>query len=399
MAIFVLKIKTFSRASGKRGSRATSGAAYRAGERIRDERTGATYDYSRRRDVLHKEIVLPSKLAGGGAELDWARDRTRLWNAAEHAEARRNARVAREFTVALPHELASGARTALARRFAVEIADRYGSAVDLVVHAPRTDPRNFHAHLLATTREVSAEGLGPKTALELSGTERHRRGLARWTDEIASVRERWAALTNEALRDARVDARVSHRSAQMREGHRSRSPWLPAAAYYIEKRGERSFLADRIREAHRAREAHIATSALTRLRHGAQSVLAALRGRLARGVTARPEQEQTAKAQTSIASPEQTRSAQLSLERYRGSFEAKDAMARASVRSPPEREHTHTAGVIHSSGDPAWRALHARLEHREAYEHDRHTDSEQVRSRDAGVDREQDLSSDYDYGL
>ena len=67
MAIFVLKMKTFSRSGGKSGKRATSAAAYRSGERIHDQRTGATYDHRRRQDVLHKEIVLPKELERSGA--------------------------------------------------------------------------------------------------------------------------------------------------------------------------------------------------------------------------------------------------------------------------------------------------------------------------------------------
>ena len=62
-----------------------SAAAYRAGERIRDERTGRTYDHSGRQDVLHKEIMLPKQFAAD--EMSWAKDRSNLWNSAENAEA------------------------------------------------------------------------------------------------------------------------------------------------------------------------------------------------------------------------------------------------------------------------------------------------------------------------
>ena len=58
MAIFRLQINPVTRSTGRS---ATSAAAYRAGEQIRDERTGTLYDHSRRQDVLHKEIILPSK--------------------------------------------------------------------------------------------------------------------------------------------------------------------------------------------------------------------------------------------------------------------------------------------------------------------------------------------------
>src|SRR5271170_1510587 len=100
MAVYFLNLKTFGRSGG---SSAASAAAYRAGERIRDDRTGKTYDHSDRQDVIHKEIVLPSQFAD--EEMPWARQRSSLWNAAENAETRKNARVAREYLVALPFEL------------------------------------------------------------------------------------------------------------------------------------------------------------------------------------------------------------------------------------------------------------------------------------------------------
>jgi len=78
MAKYFLHVKVFSR--GK-GSRVTRAAAYRAGERIRDERTSEVYNYCSREDVLHKEIVLASELAGR-TDTSWARERAALWNAA-----------------------------------------------------------------------------------------------------------------------------------------------------------------------------------------------------------------------------------------------------------------------------------------------------------------------------
>jgi hypothetical protein len=81
MASYFLRVKHVSRGKGARVTRA---AAYRAGERIRDERTSEVYNYSNREDVAYKEIVLPSELAGR-ADMDWTQDRSTLWNAAEHA--------------------------------------------------------------------------------------------------------------------------------------------------------------------------------------------------------------------------------------------------------------------------------------------------------------------------
>jgi len=169
MAIYFLLIKPFSR--GK-GARATRAAAYRAGETIRDERTSAVYNFSSRQDVVHKEIVLPSHLADS-ADVNWARDRSTLWNAAEHAGRKRNSRVAREVLVILPSELTPTQRTNLVRAFSRELADNYRNAVDVTIHPPRpgADERHHHAHLLMTTREVTPEGLGPRT---LAGAARAR---------------------------------------------------------------------------------------------------------------------------------------------------------------------------------------------------------------------------------
>jgi hypothetical protein len=254
MAIFHLDIKPVTRSTGRR---ATSSAAYRAGESIRDERTGTVYDHRERRDVLHKEIILPQKLDRPGAGMEWARDRATLWNAAEKIEKQSNSRVAREYLAALPAELSPERRIRLARTFSREIADRYNVAVDLAIHEPRPggDPRNFHAHLLATTRELTPDGLGAKTGIDMAGGVRSELGLPPSRQEFVTLRARWAELTNEALREANIEARVDHRSLRAQGSDREPKPRIPIAAIAMERRGERSEAAERIRERYRARVA------------------------------------------------------------------------------------------------------------------------------------------------
>jgi ATP-dependent exoDNAse (exonuclease V) alpha subunit len=243
-------MQSISRASGLT---APGAAAYRAGERIRDERTGQLYDYSRRGDVLHAEITLPSALEATAP--DWVRQRASLWNGAEAVERQRNARVAREYEVALPAELSVTQRLALARAFSRELADRYRVIVDLAVHAPRAagDPRNFHAHLLTTTRELTATGLGAKAQSEWSGTKRFQQGLTTSRLELTAVRERWAVLTNEALKAAGLNLRIDHRSLAAQGIDREPKPRIPYVAIQIERRGMRSEVAERIREQYQAR--------------------------------------------------------------------------------------------------------------------------------------------------
>jgi ATP-dependent exoDNAse (exonuclease V) alpha subunit len=252
MALYFLNMKTFGRSDG--GS-APSAAAYRSGERIRDERTGRTYDHTDRQDVMHKEILLPPRFAG--QDMSWATDRSTLWNAAEAAESRKNARVAREYLIAVPEELGHPQRVNVVRGFAQELAERYGFAVDVAVHAPRnlqgSDPRNFHAHLLATTREVSPAGLGRKTTLDLSDENRRMLGLGPAVRELLHVRRRWAEVANTALESAHVDARIDHRSLAAQGITREPKLWIPRVPYEIERRGGRSAVAEQIRKDHRAR--------------------------------------------------------------------------------------------------------------------------------------------------
>ena len=250
MAIFRLQITSISR--GDQHS-SVGAAAYRAGERIRDDRTNEVHNHSRRKDVTHSEILLPGDLAG--QNMDWALNRASLWNSVENAESRKNARVATEIQVTLPFELAPERRLAMARTFSQEVADHYKVAVDLAVHDPRPsgDPRNFHAHLLLTTREVSAAGLGPKAGLNLQTSERIRLGLPNISQEFTAIRERWATLTNEALKEANIEARVDHRSLAEQGIDREPKPHIPFAAYKIERAGKYSEVAESIRADYNAR--------------------------------------------------------------------------------------------------------------------------------------------------
>jgi ATP-dependent exoDNAse (exonuclease V) alpha subunit len=252
MAIYFLNLKTLGRTTG---SGAVSAAAYRAGERIKDERTGRTYDHSGRQDVLHKEIMLPNQFAG--EKMSWAKDRGNLWNTAERAEVRSDARTAREYLVALPAELSSQARINLVMGFSREMVERYRFALDIAIHAPRdypgSDPRNFHAHLLATTREAAPTGLGAKTTLEWSDTNRRKIGLGRAVGELLYVRERWAMAANAALEREHVNARIDHRTLKAQGIDREPKPHIPHAAFEMERHGYHSVVAERIRADHQAR--------------------------------------------------------------------------------------------------------------------------------------------------
>jgi hypothetical protein len=192
MAIYRLSLAAIRRSAGRS---AVAAAAYRAGVRLTDARTATMHDFSRKTGIV------------GTALVGWVGTREALWQVAERAERRRDAVVAREVQVALPHELPAAARWTLAMALAEWLHGRYGAAVDVAVHAPsgRGDERNHHAHLLLTTRAVRSDGVfGAKTtALD---------GLRSGRVEVEQIRARWAALVNGALAASGVAARVDHRS-------------------------------------------------------------------------------------------------------------------------------------------------------------------------------------------
>jgi ATP-dependent exoDNAse (exonuclease V) alpha subunit len=229
VAIYSLRVSCFSRSKGQS---ATAAAAYRSGQRIRDERTGELHDYSRKGGVVHREIVIPE-----GAPM-WARDRERLWNAAEAAEQRKNSCVAREFMLALPSELKSDDRQRLAMDFARALATKHRCAVDVSLHRPGRggDTRNHHAHLLCTTRRLHAVGFQEKTR-ELDDAK---------TGEVVFWRREWATLANTRFKERGLDIRIDHRTLQAQGIDRvptvHKGPLLTA----LERRGIRSRVSERL---------------------------------------------------------------------------------------------------------------------------------------------------------
>ncbi len=206
MAIYHLSTKPVSRSSGRS---AVASAAYRCAVLLVNHRDGLVHDFTRKEGVAHIEIVLPD-----GLSADWALDRSTLWNAAEFAEKRKDARVAREFEIALPHELSTEGRLKAAQAFAQDLANRYGAAVDFAIHSPSEhgDIRNYHAHVLMTTREVGKAGLGDKTVLEHKNARLLANGMATTDMQLRDIRQSWEGIANRQLQREGLDVRIDHRS-------------------------------------------------------------------------------------------------------------------------------------------------------------------------------------------
>ncbi|AJY81224.1 MobA/MobL family protein [Xanthomonas citri] len=182
-----------------KGHSSIAAAAYRAGLLLEDVLTGLRHDYRRRDGVVETRCIAPEDAP------DWALVPAELWPAAEAAERRKDATVAREFEFALPHELDDLQRSDLAVEVTRALVGRYGFAAQASIHSPGSkDGLNWHVHVLATTRRIGPGGLTDKTR-ELDGGPSGRA-------EVEWVRELVASTINAHLEKAALEIRVDHRS-------------------------------------------------------------------------------------------------------------------------------------------------------------------------------------------
>ena len=190
MAIFHLDAGIISRGDGHS---AVAAAAYRAGERIVETRTGEVHDYSRRSGVDHCEIMAPRGAAG------WCKGRARLWNRAEDAERRADSQIARQIELALPREVNFKQRRRLVRRYVRKQFTSRGMVADVAYHDQ--DGENPHVHILLTMRRLAGTGFSAKKERAWN----RRECVGEW-------RSGWAHDVNAFLRRAGCRSRVDHRT-------------------------------------------------------------------------------------------------------------------------------------------------------------------------------------------
>jgi len=195
MAIYHFSVQVIGRGAGRS---AVAAAAYRAGERLHDERLDRDHDFRAKSGVEHSEIMLPE---GAPERLS---DRATLWNEVEATEKRTDAQLAREVEFSIPREMDKAQGIELARDFVqAEFVER-GMIADLNVHwdIGADGQAKPHAHVMLTMREVGPDGFGAK--------ERN------WnrTELVEQWRERWADHVNARLAELDIDARIDHRSLE-----------------------------------------------------------------------------------------------------------------------------------------------------------------------------------------
>ena len=219
-------------------------SAYNSGSKLVDEQSGVVHDYTSKakdkilnlvdsdgtkytqvieKNVMHTALITPT-LAG-----DLAVTREGFWNDIERIETRKNAQLGTEIDVMFPDGITADQRIVLAKRYAQTLSDRYNVLVDVAIHRPHSHEkhvgevevveltsRNFHAHILLSSREIVADVEGyalsaRKNWLQWSTEERLSKGLNGRGDELKYQRTLWADMANELLPKNKTISEKSYR--------------------------------------------------------------------------------------------------------------------------------------------------------------------------------------------
>lgn len=200
MAIYHFSVKAISRSDGRS---AVACAAYRSAEKLVCDYYGKEQDYTKKTGVEFTNIYAPKNTQ---KEL---LDRNQLWNAVEKVENRKNSLLAREFEIAFPSELNAEQRKTLLDELCQELVKKHGVIVDAAIHAPHTeggsDERNYHAHVMFTTRAINKNG-------EFEAKKFRDFSRDNGTETVKAWRETFADLVNMQLEKIGSNERVSHLS-------------------------------------------------------------------------------------------------------------------------------------------------------------------------------------------
>lgn len=240
------------------GRSAVKAAAYIAAEKIYDYRRGQWRDFSRKRGVVHKEILLPDH-----APRDFA-DHAILWNSVEHVEKQGNAQVARSLIVGLPVELDREAQIALIRDHVQREYVDWGMCADICIHDPKGKDPNPHAHVLFTMRPLNQDGTwgdksrreyvldkhGQKIPLPKGDFKSKRIDLTGWdnTGNAELWRQAWARDVNREYERWGVEQPIDMRSYARQGLDIEPTRHLGPTAAQMEKEGKASYLGDCNRE-------------------------------------------------------------------------------------------------------------------------------------------------------
>ncbi|EEX2797836.1 molybdopterin-guanine dinucleotide biosynthesis protein MobA [Escherichia coli] len=195
MAIYSFKMENISRGEGQSS---VNSAAYRHRKVFFDNRTG---EVCGRKTAHKKDLAFAQIFAPEHTPPALIVESETLWNAVEASEKRKDARLAKEFKIALPAELTPEQNIELTSAFVLEHFTKQGIIADVVIHD--INGHNPHIHIMGTTREILSTGFGKK--------------VREWDkpETLDSWRKGWQNICNSFLELYGHDERVDHRSIRV----------------------------------------------------------------------------------------------------------------------------------------------------------------------------------------
>ena len=238
--------KQIGRSSGRSS---VAAAAYRSGELLHDERTGLTHDYRQKGGVEYSRVYTPYNAP------EELRDREKLWNAVEKKENRKNSTTAHELEIAFPHEFNAMQRREAGDSISRELMNRYNCAVDIALHHPNKegDERNFHAHILFTTRgfdESTKDGWSKNKFRDLAADKIMVDGenTTRGKEEVKALRKFTADEMNRIAERDKLEVKTEHLSFEARGIEKEPTKKMGVSATQAERRGVKTDRGDLNRE-------------------------------------------------------------------------------------------------------------------------------------------------------
>lgn len=175
--------------SRAKGSSAVAAAAYRACITLDDARTGKTHNYASKWGHVETILIDESGMSSLHNDRELVHERISiLWNKAEAAEKRKDAAVARELLIPLPHDWTDAQRITFCKDYGTYFREKYGVACQLSIHRD-DDGSNDHCHFQFTTRVVNEKGEFKEKTREID--------LGARNGEITRMREALCEMLNE----------------------------------------------------------------------------------------------------------------------------------------------------------------------------------------------------------
>lgn len=235
MAAYHFTAKIVARGGGLRS--VVRSAAYRAAERLFDDRLGETVDYTRKRDVIAKAIFAPDDAPA------WVHDRQQLWNRVEARENRKDAQLAQEFELNLPREFSDRENWRLVTDFVKAELVAKGRIADVAMHRHEAGDGESHphAHILMPLRVLDGDRFGGKHP------DIDRKTFFQNRNRITELREIWCAFAATRAAELGIDLGPDwdHRSLEARDLDIEPQPKIGATAARL---AEQKRAAERVAE-------------------------------------------------------------------------------------------------------------------------------------------------------